>query len=109
MGNKSKKDQSAQRQMNDYERSRMLRVQENKQKLLELGVKNITKSLTSLVESQNTKKKKNKKKFVTNEKVVEYNSDLGDDNEENYEEEVARSIGVPKKVIILAFFFSLYN
>lgn len=60
MGKKSKQDQQVQTHMNDYERSKMLRVQENKKKLLELGVKNIAKSLTSLVESKKTKKKNKK-------------------------------------------------
>ena len=61
MGNKGKQDQSAQRHMNDYERNKMIRVQENQERLWELGVINIAKSLTSLVESQKTKKKKGKR------------------------------------------------
>lgn len=49
----------------------MLRVQENKGKLREFGVKNIAKSLTSLVESQKSKKRK-KTQRVTNERDTEY-------------------------------------
>ncbi|KAI7728955.1 hypothetical protein M8C21_026434, partial [Ambrosia artemisiifolia] len=52
--------QSLRRHTNDYEKSRMLRIQENQKKLQALGVKNIDKSLTSLTESDKTKKNKKK-------------------------------------------------
>ena len=48
------------RNTNDYEMSRRTRIQENQQRLKALGVKSIAKSLTSLVQSDNTKKKKKK-------------------------------------------------
>lgn len=71
MGNKSKQGQYAQRHVNDYERSRMLRVQDSQGKLQEFGVKNIAESLRSLVDSQTSKKRK-VKLMVTNERDVEY-------------------------------------
>ncbi|KAK9075540.1 hypothetical protein SSX86_003865 [Deinandra increscens subsp. villosa] len=97
MGNKGKEGQSSQRQLNDYETSRMLRIQENQGKLQQFGLKNIAKSLTSLVESQSLKKRKGKPK-VTDEKDEEYIPDFGTDNEENCEEETSKSVKVHKKV-----------
>lgn len=75
MGNKSKQGQYAQRHVNDYERSRMLRVQDSQGKLREFGVKNIAESLRSLVDSQTSKKRK-VKLMVTNERDVEYIPDF---------------------------------
>ena len=57
MGNNSKQDQGETTRMTDYERVKMLRVQENQERLRELGIKKIANSLTSLVDSQKTKKK----------------------------------------------------
>lgn len=51
MGNQSKLDQGTQKQMNDYEKAKLLRVKENQERLRELGVTNIAKSLTSLVQT----------------------------------------------------------
>ncbi|KAI3701113.1 hypothetical protein L2E82_45757 [Cichorium intybus] len=97
MGKENKQDQSAQRQrqMNDYEKNRLLRVQENQARLRDLGVKSIAKSLTSLVESQKIRKKKVKPTY-TSARDVDYIPDLDDDNDgEN--REVATSVEVSKK------------
>lgn len=64
MGNKSKQDQSLPSHVTDYDRIKLLRVRENQEKLKELGITNIARSMTSLVES----KKKTKKKI----KISEY-------------------------------------
>ncbi|GKA20105.1 transposase, Ptta/En/Spm, partial [Tanacetum coccineum] len=70
--------------MNDYERSKMLRVQENQERLRQLGVKNIAKSFTSLVEGDKIKKRK--KKTVANDNSVDYNPDsCGDGEKDDYE------------------------
>lgn len=82
--------------MNNYERSKMLRVQENKERLRELGVKSIAKSLTNLVESPKTKKRK-ERPTVINEQDVEYTPDLGGDSEEEDQEDIARSVRLPQK------------
>ncbi|PWA67428.1 transposase, Ptta/En/Spm [Artemisia annua] len=74
----------------------MLRVQENQQRLRELGVKNIADSLTSLAVAENTKKRKKKAK-VTNYKDIEYNPEESSDTEENYQE-VATHVTAPKKI-----------
>ncbi|KAL4567182.1 hypothetical protein LXL04_022757 [Taraxacum kok-saghyz] len=58
MGKQDKQYKGAQREMNDYENNRLSRIQENQARLRDLGVKSIENSLTSLVESQNPKKKK---------------------------------------------------
>ncbi|GKA94998.1 transposase, Ptta/En/Spm [Tanacetum coccineum] len=95
MGNKRMHNQGAQEIMTDYERNKLLRVQENQERLRELGVKNIAKSLTSLAVAENTKKRQKKAK-VTNDKDVEYNLEDSVDNEENYQE-VATHVTAPKK------------
>ncbi|KAL6523535.1 hypothetical protein OROGR_017138 [Orobanche gracilis] len=64
MGKQDKQDQSAQRQMNAYEKNRLLRIKENQARLEDLGVKSIAKSLTSLVESQQTKKRQVKPTYT---------------------------------------------
>ncbi|KAL7606311.1 hypothetical protein Lser_V15G19646 [Lactuca serriola] len=86
MRNKSKQDESSQRDMNHYERIKLQRVQENQAKLRELSVQNIAKSLTSLVESQKTKKNK-KKSMDTNERDVDY---VGADNDGDGREVASR-------------------
>ncbi|KAL8208997.1 hypothetical protein R6Q57_008409 [Mikania cordata] len=53
---KNKKDQTVQKPVNDYEKRRLLTVAQNKNKLRDLGVKNIANSLNSLVESKKIKK-----------------------------------------------------
>ena len=103
MGNKGMHNQGAQKIITDYERSKMLRVQENQQRLRELGVKNISMSLTSLAVAENTKKRKKKAK-VTNDKDVEYNPEESSDTEENYQE-VATHVTAPKKVTKLEIFY----
>ncbi|GJQ93784.1 transposase, Ptta/En/Spm [Tanacetum coccineum] len=95
LGNKRMHNQGAQESMTDYERSKMLRVQENQERLRELGVKNIAKSLASLAVAENTKKRQIKAK-VTNEKDVEYNPEDSVDSEENYQ--VATHVTAPKKL-----------
>lgn len=83
--------------MNDYEKSRMLRVQENQARLREMGFKNIVRSLTSLAESKKEKKKK-KKQVVSNARDADYIPDFGDvDGDENYEEKFTNSVKVRKK------------
>ncbi|PWA41132.1 transposase, Ptta/En/Spm, P-loop containing nucleoside triphosphate hydrolase [Artemisia annua] len=73
MENKRMQRQVSTRNTNDYEMSRRSRIQENQQRLQALGVKNLAKSLTSLVESDKTKKKK-KKPTDTSEKDADYMS-----------------------------------
>lgn len=108
MGDKSKQGQSSTRHLNDYERSKRLRVQENQQRLQALGVKTIAKSLTSLVESEKTKKR-TKKPMDTSEKDVEYMPDFDVDEEQDYEEEDATRVKVSNKVFILTNKLSSYN
>ncbi|KAK9061396.1 hypothetical protein SSX86_018577 [Deinandra increscens subsp. villosa] len=96
MEDKSKQDQSSSRHLNNYEKSRRLRIQENQKKLQALGVTNIAKSVTSLVESCKAKKRK-KKPMVTNEKDVEYMPDFDNEGEQDYEEEDATRVRVSKK------------
>ncbi|CAH1428093.1 unnamed protein product [Lactuca virosa] len=95
MGKQNKQDQSAQKEMNDYEKIRHLRIQENQARLKDLGVKSIANSLTSLVESQKPKKKQ-VKPMSTSARDSDYIPDLGDDNDGDYHE-VARSVEVSKK------------
>ena len=97
MGKQDKQYKGAQREMNDYEKNRLSRIQENQAKLRDLGVKSIANSLTSLVESQNPKKKKVKTKY-TSARDSDYNSSLGDDGDRDYQE-VATNAEVSKKVI----------
>ncbi|KAK1424444.1 hypothetical protein QVD17_19774 [Tagetes erecta] len=82
-------------QPNDYEKIKLLRVQDNKRRLHELGIKNITDSLASLVESKKTKKKKVKPTH-SNARDVGYTPEMGEDNTEDYVE-VATSVEVTKK------------
>ncbi|CAH1421292.1 unnamed protein product [Lactuca virosa] len=95
MGKQNKQDQSAQKEMNDYEKIRLLRIQENQARLKDLGVKSIANSLTSLVESQKPKKKQ-VKPTSTSARDSDYIPDVGDDNDGDYQE-VARSVEVSKK------------
>ncbi|KAL8233725.1 hypothetical protein R6Q59_019825 [Mikania micrantha] len=106
MANKSIQNQSVHTQVNDYEKRRLLRLQENQKKLRELGVKNIANSLTSLVENQKLKKKM-RKTSSTNGNDVDYVPDMGDDSESDHQQVAIRS----KKVCILltfSFFFLFY-
>ncbi|KAL8237841.1 hypothetical protein R6Q59_018922 [Mikania micrantha] len=80
--------------MNDYEKIRLLRVQENQERLRELGVKSMAKSLTSLVESNKRKKKKVNPTYF-NMKDVNYSHPLGDDS--NSYPEVATNVQIAKK------------
>ena len=108
MENKSKQDQGATTRMPDYERSKMLRVQENQERLRELGIKSIASSLTGLVDSQKTKKTR-KKSAAISETDARYSHDLNGENGEDYPEEVAASVGAPKKVTrfkYITIFFS---
>ncbi|KAD2805475.1 hypothetical protein E3N88_38852 [Mikania micrantha] len=89
MANQHKQNQSAQRQVNDYEKIRLLRVEENKKKLQELGVKRIANSLTSLVDSQ--KIKKIVKPTNTNANDVDYIPDMGDDSDGDQQQVATRS------------------
>ncbi|GJS26008.1 hypothetical protein Tco_0486628 [Tanacetum coccineum] len=82
-------EQSAPGDTNDYELSKMLRVQENQERLRQLGVKNIAKSFTSLVEGDKTKKRK--KKTVANDKSIECYPDSCRDGEENDYEVATRA------------------
>ncbi|KAL4574316.1 hypothetical protein LXL04_021145 [Taraxacum kok-saghyz] len=87
MGKQDKQNKSAQREMNDYEKNRLSRIQENQARLRDLGVKSIASSLTSLVESKNPKKKKVKTKYTgTSARDSDYNSSLGDDGDRDYQE-----------------------
>ncbi|CAI9279915.1 unnamed protein product [Lactuca saligna] len=89
-GKKNKQDQSAQKEMNDYEKNRLLRIKENQARLKDLGVKSIANSLTSLVESQKPKKKQVKPTYI-GARDSDYIPDLGDDIDGDYHE-VARSV-----------------
>lgn len=86
--------------MNDYAKNRLLRVQENQARLKDVGFKSIAYSLTSLVESQKSKKKQ-VKPLYTGARDLDYIPDFGDNNDGDYHE-VARSVEVSKKVIRLA-------
>ncbi|KAL4573773.1 hypothetical protein LXL04_020590 [Taraxacum kok-saghyz] len=98
MGKQDKQYKGAQREMNDYEKNRLSRIQENQAKLRDLGVKSIANSLTSLVESQNPKKKKVKTKYTSASAArdSDYNPGLGDDGDRD-DQEVATSAKVSKK------------
>ena len=97
MGNNSKQDQGETTRMTDYERTKMLRVQENQERLRELGIKKIANSLTSLVDSQKTKKTR-KKSIAISETNARYFHDHNGETGEDYREEVAASVEAPKKV-----------
>ncbi|KAL4564766.1 hypothetical protein LXL04_028837 [Taraxacum kok-saghyz] len=98
MGKQDKKYKGAQREMNDYEKNILSRIQENQARLPDLGVKSIASSLTSLVESQNPKKKKVKTKYTSASAArdSDYNPSLGDDGDRD-DQEVATSAEVSKK------------
>nr|KAJ0218117.1 hypothetical protein LSAT_V11C300149130 [Lactuca sativa] len=81
--------------MNDYAKNRLLRVQENQARLKDVGFKSIAYSLTSLVESQKSKKKQ-VKPLYTGARDLDYIPDFGDNNDGDYHE-VARSVEVSKK------------
>ncbi|MFS7903625.1 hypothetical protein Hanom_Chr01g00026241 [Helianthus anomalus] len=91
MANKSRQNQSAQRQITDYEREKLLRVEENNKKLEAMGLKRIA---NSLVDSQ--MKKKKVKPPYNNVRDVDYIPDNGDDSEEDHQE-VNKSVKVSKK------------
>lgn len=57
-------------QQNEYEQQRLMRIQSNKCKMQSLGIKRITASLTSLVDSEKVKKKRKK-----NQNVIEEDKD----------------------------------
>ena len=96
------------RNANDYEIVRRSRILENQQRLKALGVKNLAKSFTSLVESDKPKKKK-KKPTDTSEKDADYMS--GSDFDRNVEDDSPQEAATQtnKKVLIvnLATIFSL--
>ncbi|KAJ0826980.1 hypothetical protein HanRHA438_Chr17g0820481 [Helianthus annuus] len=98
MEDKSMQGQSSKRRMNAYEKSRMSRIQENQKKLQALGVKNIAKSLTSLAESDKTKKKKNKSMDTSKKDIdVEYMPGSDIDVEQDYQEAATK---ISKRVLI---------
>nr|XP_043611982.1 uncharacterized protein LOC122583666 [Erigeron canadensis] len=74
----------------------MLRVQENQQRLRELGVKSISTSLTSLADSKKTNKRKEIPK-ITKERDAEYFLDIGGDSDEDNHEEFVVNNKVSKK------------
>ncbi|KAL2938599.1 hypothetical protein RDABS01_022048, partial [Bienertia sinuspersici] len=74
MGKSGKRKEQSEKPVNEYEKMRMLRIQENKLRLQELGVKEISKSLRSLCGSQEKKKAKvNEKTHFAPEIDLEYN------------------------------------
>ncbi|KAD3336146.1 hypothetical protein E3N88_31665 [Mikania micrantha] len=80
MANNSKQDQIAQKPVNDYEKKRLWTVEQNKNKLRDLGVKNIANSFTSLVESKKSKKRIVKPaNTITND--MDYIPEMDDDSE----------------------------
>ncbi|KAL8205408.1 hypothetical protein R6Q57_008959 [Mikania cordata] len=94
MASKSKQNQILQTQVNDYEKSRLLRVKETK-KIRELGVKSISDSFTSLVESQKLKKKIKKSSNI-NANDVDYIPAMGEDSKSDHEQLATRSKKVTK-------------
>ncbi|KAK1429744.1 hypothetical protein QVD17_11962 [Tagetes erecta] len=97
MEDKSMQGQSSTGHMNDYEKIRMKTIQMNNKKYQDLGLKNYAKSLTSLVESGQTKKKK---PVDTSEKDVEYmqGSDSNVDVEQDYQEKATKKISKKNKL-----------
>ncbi|KAL8252260.1 hypothetical protein R6Q59_035953 [Mikania micrantha] len=81
--------------MNNYEKARLLRVQENKERLRELGVKSVAKSLTSLVESKKKKKKKVNPTYF-NMRDDNYSHEMSDDSDKD-NPEVATNVQIAKK------------
>ncbi|KAF5813509.1 hypothetical protein HanXRQr2_Chr03g0099301 [Helianthus annuus] len=103
MEDKSMQGQSSKRRMNAYERSRMSRIQENQKKLQALGVKNIAKSLTSLAESDKTKKKKNKSMDTSKKDIdVEYMPGSDIDVEQDYQEAATKISKKKQRPIYIA-------
>nr|XP_043608858.1 nucleolin-like [Erigeron canadensis] len=84
---------SMQSHTNKYEQAKRLRVQDNQKRLQALGLQNIAKSLTSLIESDKAKKKK-KIPMDNSEKDGEDmpSSEFDDDAEQDYQEEAATKI-----------------
>ncbi|MFS7912027.1 hypothetical protein Hanom_Chr02g00125011 [Helianthus anomalus] len=76
--------------------ARPARIQENKKRLRELGVKNVVDSMTSLVDSNQVKKKTVKRNTRAGDVDYIPNPDPGDDCEED-NQQVGRSIVVSKK------------
>ena len=70
-----------------YEKIRLQRVQECKERMLEYGIQDISKSLTSLVESNKNNKRKSKTKILDNRKDGDYVPDLESSDEAEQEEE----------------------
>ncbi|KAL8262621.1 hypothetical protein R6Q59_023970 [Mikania micrantha] len=90
MANQNKQNQSAQRQVNDYEKIRLLRIEENKKKNYKnWGVKRIANSLTSLVDSQ--KIKKIVKPINTKANDVDYIPVMGDHSDGDHQQVATRS------------------
>ncbi|KAD2804052.1 hypothetical protein E3N88_37429 [Mikania micrantha] len=87
MAHRSKQNQTVQRQVNDYEKIRLLRIEENQKKLRDLGVKSIANYLTSLVESQKIKKKIVKPSNA-DKTDADYISDLSVDDVEGVDMEI---------------------
>ncbi|KAD2393067.1 hypothetical protein E3N88_40044 [Mikania micrantha] len=81
MAKQIKKTQSLTIEGNKYEKERQLRIQENKKRLSDLGVKNIVKSLTSLDESQQRSKIKVKRNSHVGD--VDYIPGAEDDSEDD--------------------------
>ncbi|KAD4982497.1 hypothetical protein E3N88_19168 [Mikania micrantha] len=81
--------------MNNYEKARLLRVQENKERLRELGVKSVAKSLTSLVESKKKKKKKVNPTYF-NMRDDNFSHEMSDDSDKD-NPEVATHVQIAKK------------
>ncbi|KAL8249435.1 hypothetical protein R6Q59_006303 [Mikania micrantha] len=90
MAHRSKQNQTVQRQVNDYEKIRLLRIEENQKKLRDLGVKSIANYLTSLVESQKIKKKIVKPSNA-DKTDADYISDLSVDGENDHQQVVKKS------------------
>ncbi|KAI3785563.1 hypothetical protein L1987_44683 [Smallanthus sonchifolius] len=82
--------------MNDYEKSPLLRVQDNKKKIQDLGLKRIADSLTSLVDSQKKKKKKVQPTYINDARDELYIPDNDNDSEED-NQEVDTNIIISKK------------
>lgn len=80
--------------MTEYEEARLMRVQECKEKLRELGIKNISQSLTSLVDQSQG----NKKRRVSSTHINDGDPDFTYDMEAE----------VSKKVIGLSIFLLSY-
>ncbi|KAJ0754544.1 putative transposase, Ptta/En/Spm, plant [Helianthus annuus] len=83
-------------QGNVYMEARPARIQENKKRLRELGVKNVVDSMTSLVDSNKMKKKTVKRNTRAGDVDYIPNPDPGDDSEED-NQQVGRSIVESKK------------